>query len=80
MMRQNLIELLNYYNEPIPLYLDCTGQVVRNPRCCEHNYKRIFYNAGVVQSNKIIIPVIEMITCMHDIKRFKIFVGFFKRN
>lgn len=52
--------------EPLDLYFDATGSVVRPPTCHDHFCQRVYYYAGVVKYNSKIIPVMELISVKHD--------------
>lgn len=76
LMRSSTLQFLGQTNRIV--YIDATGGVVRNPKCCiNHNFPRIYYYACVIKVQDTIIPVAELISCRHDAAAIGSFLQYF---
>lgn len=64
----------------LDLYFDATGNVVRPPNCHEHFKQRVYYYAGVIRCKGEIIPVMELISCLHDTATLIAFLCKFRKE
>lgn len=62
LIHEQTLPLINQFEIPIKVHIDCTGKVVKSPKCCtSHTHKRILYYACVINVNDVSIPLAELI-------------------
>lgn len=79
LLKRNNLTLLK--NKNLIIYIDATGGLVKNPKCCpNHDFTRILYYACIIKIEDFIFPIAELISAKHDTNAISKFLGDFKKE